>query len=109
MRGDAMRIDPQSDALIVVDLQPDFMPCGTLAVPEGDRGAAPIGRLARRFSTVVAAQDRHPAQHVSFAPSGGPWPVHCRAGSAGAALHPALPDELVTSILPKGTRKDVDS
>src|ERR1700760_853610 len=104
-----MRIDPHSDALIVVDLQPDFMPGGALAVPEGDRVAAPIGQLARRFSTVVATQDWHPAHHVSFAERGGPWPVHCRAGSPGAALHEALPDEVVTSILRKGTRLDVDS
>jgi nicotinamidase/pyrazinamidase len=104
-----MRIDPHRDALIVVDLQPDFMPGGALPVAEGDRVAAPIARLARRFATVVATQDWHPAGHVSFVERGGPWPVHCRAGSPGAALHEALPDELVTSILRKGTRLDVDS
>jgi nicotinamidase/pyrazinamidase len=104
-----MRIDPQRDALIIVDLQPDFMPGGALAVAEGDRVAAPIAQLAPRFSTVIATQDWHPAHHVSFAERGGPWPVHCRAGSPGAALHEALPDEVVTSILRKGTRLDVDS
>lgn len=104
-----MRIDSTKDALIVVDLQPDFMPGGALPVAEGDRVAAPIGRLAARFPTVVATQDWHPAGHVSFAERGGPWPAHCRAGSAGAALHPALPDALVTLILRKGTRPDVDS
>ena len=104
-----MRIEPERDALIVVDLQPDFMPGGPRAVAEGDRVAAPIGRLAARFPTVVATQDWHPAGHVSFAERGGPWPVHGRAGSGGAALHPALPDALVTLILRKGTRTDVDS
>ena len=104
-----MAIDPRRDALIVVDLQPDFMPGGPLAVAEGDAVAAPIGRLATRFSTVVATQDWHPAGHVSFAERGGPWPPHCLAGSAGAAVHPALPDELVTLKLRKGTGKDVDS
>ncbi len=104
-----MRIDPASDALIVVDLQPDFMPGGPLAVAEGDRLAAPIGRLAPRFSTVVATQDWHPRDHVSFAARGGPWPPHCVAGSPGAALHPALPDALVTLILRKGNRRDFDS
>jgi nicotinamidase/pyrazinamidase len=102
-------IDPKRDALIVVDLQPDFMPGGPLAVAEGDRIVAPIGRLASRFSTVVATQDWHPAGHVSFAERGGPWPPHCRAGSPGAAVHSGLPDELVTSKLRKGTGKDVDS
>ena len=104
-----MAIDPKRDALIVVDLQPDFMPGGPLAVVEGDLIAAPIGRLASHFSTVVATQDWHPAGHISFAERGGPWPPHCLAGSRGAAVHPALPDELVTLKLRKGTGKDVDS
>jgi len=104
-----MAIDPTRDALIVVDLQPDFMPGGPLAVAEGDRIAAPIGRLASHFSTVVATQDWHPAGHVSFAERGGPWPPHCLAGSPGAQVHPGLPDELVTSKVRKGTGKDVDS
>src|SRR6184192_228356 len=104
-----MAIDPQRDALIVVDLQPDFMPGGPLAVVEGDRIVAPIAGLARHFSTVVATQDWHPAGHVSFAERGGPWPPHCLAGSAGAAVHGGLPDELVTLKLRKGTGKDVDS
>lgn len=104
-----MAIDRTRDALIVVDLQPDFMPGGPLAVAEGDRIAAPIGWLAAMFSTVVATQDWHPAGHVSFTARGGPWPPHCLAGSRGAALHPALPDALVTSIIRKGTDVDVDS
>jgi nicotinamidase/pyrazinamidase len=119
-----MRIEPESDALIVVDLQPDFMPGGSLAVAGGDEVAVPIGRLARRFTTVVATQDWHPRGHVSFASSHGKqpfesvelyggqqrlWPDHCVAGTPGAALHPALPDELVTLILRKGTHKHVDS
>src|SRR5258707_10899896 len=85
------------------------MPGGPLAVAEGDEIAAPIGRLASRFSTVVATQDWHPRAHVSFAERGGPWPPHCLAGNAGAAVHPALPDELVTLKLRKGTGLDVDS
>jgi nicotinamidase/pyrazinamidase len=104
-----MSIHPIEDALIVVDLQPDFMPGGPLAVGEGDRIAGPIGRLAARFSTVVATQDWHPAGHVSFAERGGPWPPHCVAGSAGADVHDALPDELVTLKIRKGTHRDVDS
>ncbi|HEX8951225.1 MAG TPA: nicotinamidase [Polyangia bacterium] len=104
-----MAVDRKRDALIVVDLQPDFMPGGPLAVVEGDRIAVPIGLLAAHFSTVVTTQDWHPAGHVSFVERGGPWPPHCLAGSAGAQVHPALPDELVTLKLRKGTGIDVDS
>jgi nicotinamidase/pyrazinamidase len=104
-----MAIDRSRDALIVVDLQPDFMPGGPLAVAEGDLIAASIGRLAGRFSTVVATQDWHPSGHVSFAERGGPWPPHCLAGSAGAEVHDALSDKLVTLKLRKGTGVDVDS
>jgi nicotinamidase/pyrazinamidase len=119
-----MRLDPASDALIVVDLQPDFMPGGALAVADGDAIAEPIGRLAARFPTVVATQDFHPAGHVSFASTHGKqpfqtlplhgseqalWPDHCVAGTPGAALHRALPDTAVTLVLRKGTRPDVDS
>jgi nicotinamidase/pyrazinamidase len=119
-----MRLDPSRDALLVVDLQPDFMPGGALPVPDGDAIAAPVGALARRFETVVATQDWHPRGHVSFASSharapgevvelpGGTqrlWPPHCVQGSDGAALHPALPDEAVTLVLRKGTRSHTDS
>src|SRR6478609_5723471 len=100
-----MKIDPVRDALIVVDLQPDFMPGGPLAVADGDRIAAPIARLAPLFSTVVATQDWHPRGHHSFASTHGRapfstvplhgaeqvlWPDHCVAGSPGARLHEAL-------------------
>ena len=120
-----MRIDPIHDALVVVDLQRDFLPGGALAVEEGDSIVEPIARCARRFGTVVATQDWHPRGHVSFASAHagaapftvrelayGPqelWPDHCVRGSAGAALHPSLPDEVVTLVLRKGTRPDVDS
>src|SRR3954454_13789838 len=104
-----MAVDRKRAALIIVDLQPDFMPGGPLAVAEGDRVVAPIARLARHFSTVVATQDWHPRGHVSFAERGGPWPPHCLAGSPGAAVHADLPDELVTLKLRKGTGQDVDS
>jgi len=120
-----MRIHPEKDALIVVDLQPDFMPGGPLAVAEGDRVAEPIGRLAKRFGVVVATQDWHPRGHISFASAHPPrkpfellslyggeqvlWPDHCLQGTPGAALHHALPDELVTLILRKGMHPQVDS
>ncbi len=120
-----MVIEPARDALLVVDLQHDFLPGGALAVGGGDEIVEPIARAARLFTTVVATQDWHPPGHVSFASAHPPrqpfdtldlpqgrqelWPDHCVRGSAGAAIHPGLPDALVTLLLRKGTRLDVDS
>ena len=122
---DPMRIDRQRDALLVVDVQHDFLPGGALAVAQGDEIVEPIARLAPRFATVVVTQDWHPPGHVSFAsahpgrrplevldlPQGRQelWPDHCVRGDRGARIHPDIPDEAVTLVLRKGTRKDVDS
>lgn len=114
----------ESDALLAVDLQPDFMPGGALAVAEGDRIVRPIAALARRFGTVVATQDWHPRGHISFASTHGRkpydsidlygheqtlWPDHCVQGEPGAALHRELPLEPVSMILRKGANPEVDS
>jgi len=120
-----MRLDREKDALLVVDLQHDFLPGGALAVAGGDSIVGPIAALAPAFATVVATQDWHPPGHVSFASAHpgrkpfetvalaqGPqelWPDHCVAGSRGAALHPDLPDAALTLVLRKGTRREVDS
>jgi nicotinamidase/pyrazinamidase len=120
-----MRLDRAKDALLVVDVQHDFLPGGALAVGGGDAVVAPIAALAPRFATVVATQDWHPPGHVSFASSHpgrepyeivnlaqGPqelWPDHCVQGSRGAALHPGVPDAALSLVLRKGTRPDVDS
>lgn len=117
----------ESEALLVIDLQHDFLPGGALAVPASQEIVAPIAALTRRFGTVVATQDFHPAGHVSFHSSHPGtklfqalvleghgrqqvlWPDHCVAGTRGAALTAALPDEALTLILRKGTRREVDS
>jgi nicotinamidase/pyrazinamidase len=120
-----MKIEPATDALLVVDLQHDFLPGGALAVPSGDEVIEPIAELTPRFSTVVATQDWHPTGHVSFAtshPGGRPyatvtlpqgtqelWPEHCLRGTWGAALHLRLPDHALSLVLRKGTRREVDS
>jgi nicotinamidase/pyrazinamidase len=120
-----MRIDPATDALVVVDLQYDFLPGGALAVPGGEEVVAPIADVVPAFETVVATQDFHPPGHVSFASAhpglepyesvtmGGHvqelWPDHCVAGTRGAALHEDLPDRAITLVLRKGTRRAVDS
>jgi nicotinamidase/pyrazinamidase len=84
-----------SVALIVVDLQNDFAdPAGGLAISGGDRIIGAVNReirLARADGAlVVATQDWHPEHTPHFARDGGPWPVHCVAGTWGAELHPAL-------------------
>ena len=120
-----MVVDPASDALLVVDLQHDFLPGGALGVPGGDEVIGPAAALAGGFRTVVATQDWHPPGHVSFAsshPGRRPyetlalphakqelWPDHCVRGTRGAALHPGVPDEAITLLLRKGTRREVDS
>ena len=91
-------------ALIVVDLQHDFLPGGALAVPGGDEVLAPIGELVDSggFDLVVATRDWHPADHGSFAAQGGPWPVHCVQGSRGAELHPGLDRAQVDAVIDTG-------
>jgi len=114
-------------ALIVVDLQIDFLPGGALAVPDGDVVVEPIRDVVEsgKFPVVVATQDWHPAGHISFAsshPGREPfdeitlherpqvlWPDHCVQGSAGADMHRRLPRNPLTAIVRKGTDPDVDS
>ncbi|MBK9030743.1 MAG: bifunctional nicotinamidase/pyrazinamidase [Myxococcales bacterium] len=112
-------------ALILVDLQYDFCPGGALAVPRGDETVAVANRLMPGFACVVATQDLHPADHGSFAanhPGRAPyevvdlhglaqvlWPVHCVAGTRGAALHDDLDRARIAAVFPKGTDPTVDS
>jgi len=94
-----------SRALIVVDYQNDFTPPdGALAVPEGDRIAGRINALAASgdHDLVVATRDWHPPDHGSFQQQGGPWPVHCVAGTHGAELNPALDAGAIDVIVDKG-------
>ncbi|MGZ8414698.1 MAG: nicotinamidase [Gemmatirosa sp.] len=114
-------------ALIVVDVQPDFLPGGALAVPDGDAILAPLRTLLERlpFGLAVATQDWHPRGHVSFASAhagrrpfdaitlhGHPqtlWPDHCVQGTPGAQLEASLPWERVSAVIRKGAQQDVDS
>lgn len=112
-------------ALILVDLQHDFCPGGALAVARGDETVAVANRLLPYFSTVVATQDWHPADHQSFAtqhPGRKPgelieleglpqvlWPPHCVQGTTGAALHVDLQRDKITEVFPKGTDRTIDS
>lgn len=97
-------------ALIIVDVQNDFLPGGALGVAGGSAIIAPINRLAAQpFGVVVASQDWHPADHCSFDAQGGPWPSHCEAGSQGAALASSLDQRSIGHILRKGMHQKCDS
>lgn len=118
-------IPAATDVLVVVDLQNDFLPGGSLAVADGDAVIAPIERLARRFANVVMTQDWHPADHVSFAsnhPGLAPfstielsygtqvlWPDHCIVGTPGADFAPGLRLPEAQLVVRKGFRRAVDS
>jgi len=121
-----MTIHPASDdALLVVDVQNDFLPGGALAVPDGDAIVAPINALARGFEHVVLTQDWHPRGHLSFAsshPGHAPfsttrlpygeqvlWPDHCVQGTRGAAFADTLDIPHAELVLRKGYRGAIDS
>ena len=93
-----------SRALVIVDFQNDFCPGGALAVPDGDAIAGRINELAGsgEYDLVVATRDWHPPDHGSFAEQGGPWPVHCVAGTQGAELHQALDPTPIQAVVAKG-------
>ena len=99
-----------SRALIIVDFQNDFTPGGALAVPNGDEIAGKIGALAASgdYDLVVATRDWHPADHSSFTAQGGPWPVHCVAGTEGAQLHPELDRSRIDIVVDKGQAVDTN-
>lgn len=112
-------------ALVLVDLQYDFMPGGALAVSRGDEAVPVARRLMPLFDTVVATQDWHPPKHGSFAvnhPGKQPyemaelaglpqvlWPAHCVQGTRGAELHADLDRARITQIFRKGTDPQIDS
>jgi nicotinamidase/pyrazinamidase len=94
-----------SRALIIVDVQVDFLPGGALAVPDGDAVIEPINALAAdpSFDIVLATRDWHPADHASFTEQGGPWPPHCVKGTRGAQLSDALDQRRIDLVIDKGT------
>ena len=93
-------------ALIVVDVQNDFCPGGSLAVPRGDEVVAPLNALIREFlangEPVFKTRDWHPPQTKHFAAYGGVWPVHCVQQTQGAEFHPSLVDDERIRIISKG-------
>lgn len=116
------------DALVIVDIQNDFMPDGALGVKDGDEIIDPINRFSEKFrrtgNVVILTQDWHPPSHLSFASSHkkkpyepfdsegiGPilWPDHCIQGSIGARFHDRLETKFANAIIRKGYHPTVDS
>ncbi|MGA2974595.1 MAG: bifunctional nicotinamidase/pyrazinamidase [Spirochaetia bacterium] len=111
--------------LLIIDVQNDFCPGGNLAVEDGDAVVPIINRIMPLFSRVVATQDWHPPDHISFAsrhPGRKPldvvdargieqvlWPDHCVQGTRGADLHPRLDVGRIELVMRKGLRRDLDS
>ncbi|MGE5212213.1 MAG: bifunctional nicotinamidase/pyrazinamidase [Nitrospirota bacterium] len=113
------------DALILVDLQNDFLPGGALAVPHGDDVIPLADELLRRFDLVVATKDWHPPDHGSFAAKHAGkkpgdriildgieqilWPVHCVQNTHGAEFAPLFDTSRIAQIFHKGTEHNIDS
>jgi nicotinamidase/pyrazinamidase len=113
------------NALLVVDIQNDFLPGGALAVPDGDKVIPIANRLVECFDLILATQDWHPANHGSFAanhPNRHPgeiidlngimqvlWPVHCVQGSPGAEFSAQLRTDRFAHVFRKGTDPGIDS
>jgi nicotinamidase/pyrazinamidase len=96
------------EALLIVDVQNDFCPGGALAVADGDAVIGPINGLAHDVDVVIATRDWHPPDHASFAAQGGPWPVHCVAGSLGAQIHDDIDTTVIDAIVDTGRTPDAD-
>ena len=96
-----MKSITKDSALIVTDVQNDFCPGGSLAVPHGDEVVPLLNQYIRLFTSagasVYATRDWHPPNHCSFKNQGGPWPVHCVQNSKGAEFHPGI-------LLPKNVK-----
>lgn len=112
-------------ALLLIDIQNDFLPGGALAVPDGDRIIPVVNQLQPHFDLVVATQDWHPARHKSFASQHTGrqvfdtinlngldqvlWPDHCVQGTVGAEFSPNLNQLKIEAIFRKGTDAEIDS
>lgn len=112
-------------ALILVDLQNDFLPGGALGVPGGDEVIPIANRLMDDFELIVATQDWHPENHGSFAANHPGkelfqqidlnglaqtlWPIHCVQGAPGADFPPQLETQRITRVFQKGTNAEIDS
>lgn len=101
------------DALVLVDVQNDFLPGGSLAVPDGDAVIPVLNRWIRRFLDaglpIFATRDWHPANHCSFLDQGGPWPPHCVMGTPGAEFSRELDLPPDVPVISKAMRPDKEA
>jgi nicotinamidase/pyrazinamidase len=101
------------DALLVVDVQKDFLPGGNLAVPNGGAVVPRLNQYIERFNRrnlcIVATRDWHPTDHCSFAARGGPWPPHCIAGTEGAQFADDLELPEQALVISKATQTEKDA
>ncbi|HJR08232.1 MAG TPA: nicotinamidase [Pyrinomonadaceae bacterium] len=95
-----------NSALILVDIQNDFCPGGSLAVKDGDRIVPIVNELQKRFELIVATKDWHPAGHSSFVSL---WPPHCVQETAGAEFVEGLDTSRIARVFLKGTDLEIDS
>jgi nicotinamidase/pyrazinamidase len=113
MRNAVPVILNQHDALIVVDVQNDFLPGGALAVPQGDKVILSLNQYIALFLSqrlpIYASRDWHPANHCSFKAQGGPWPNHCVVGTPGAAFSFQLRLPPYTQIISKAITPEQDA
>lgn len=112
-------------ALILIDIQNDFVPGGSLEVPRGDEIITIVNKLQEKFDLVAATQDWHPQDHISFASNHDGkkpfdtidldemeqilWPDHCVQNSVGAEFHPNLSTSKIEAIIRKGIDPKIDS
>ena len=112
MQDETLRLQA-GDALLIVDVQLDFLPGGSLAVPRGDEVVPVLNGYIAAFRArdlpIVATRDWHPADHCSFKAQGGPWPPHCVAGSEGARFAALLDLPSEVQIVSKGTSAEKDA
>ena len=103
----------RGDALVIVDVQKDFLPGGALAVPDGDAIVPVLNRYLRLFVEkhlpIFATRDWHPPDHCSFREQGGPWPPHCIAESDGAQVADGLKLPPSARVISKATRPEADA
>ena len=103
----------KSDALIVTDIQIDFLPGGALPIVDGDKVIPVLNRYIGKFTDVdahvLASRDWHPKDHISFEVRGGPWPPHCVQNTNGAKFHPGLELPEHTVVISKATNPDEES
>ena len=99
------------EALIVVDMQRDFMPGGALPVPGGDEIIPIVNECVKKFrergALIVATRDWHPPDHISFRERGGPWPRHCVQNTPGAEFVVELPEDAI--IISKATEPEKEA